>query len=240
MGNQAFGGYVARVTAAAHVRPAALAVARDPDPDAAELVKERHRTIAQSLIGDPLTAAAEQLRGAAAPDPRLYTSIARRLKAAREAFSALRFPGDSIPGKRVMIAQAELDVAIAMAEAEASKHPEQLVRMHFGRSLGQCQTLSKTLPKPTEDEPEDKRAVMRNAVCPAITAAIMDLPPIVRDEATVDDWNGFVAAHASVPEQIHAVAGDKASSPPWSSSPGSRSSACGRCHPRSAPRRSRP
>ena len=29
----------------------------------------------------------------------------------------------------------------------------------------------------------------------------------------MDDWNGFVAAHASVPEQIHAVAGDKGVKP---------------------------
>ena len=93
MGNQAFGGYVARVAAPARPRPAALAVARDPDPDAPELVKERHRTIAQSLIGNPLTAAAEQLRGArgAGPAP-VHVDRAAPQGRARERSRRCSFP----------------------------------------------------------------------------------------------------------------------------------------------------
>ena len=214
MGNHAFGGYVARVAAPVPSRPVALARQPKPDPDPGadpkpDLVKDRHRTLAENLIAAPLTAAATQTRAAGEPDNRFYTSLGRRLKAARGAFSALKFPGDSVPGQRVMMAQSQLDIVMAMVAAEASKHPEHLVRMHLGRSFGICQSLGKTLPKPTEDEPEDKRALMRDTICPAVNAAIMDLPAIVREEATVDDWNGFVDAHQSVPEQIGTVAGEK-------------------------------
>lgn len=208
LGNQAFGAWVARtpVAAPAPVSLGRPVLARDDKP----IVTDRHRTLIRSLIINPLDTAGDALD--AHPNKAMQTSILRRLRAARGAFRSLRFPPDSTPGMRMADGGSRLDVAIGLLEAKLSKRPDQLLRYHWNRSLQLCQGLSRTLPKPNapgNTDPDDKRALMRDSVCPAVAAAIGDIPQVVADDVTSEQMLSIAAQHEGVMEQIITVAGER-------------------------------
>jgi hypothetical protein len=208
LGNQAFGAWVSRAPVATPA-PVSLGhpvLARDDKP----IVTDRHRALIRSLIINPLDTAGDALD--ANPNKAMQTSILRRLRAARGAFRSLRFPPESTPGMRMADGGSRLDVAIGLLEAKLSKRPDQLLRYHWNRTLALCQGLSRTLPKPNTGptpEPDDKRALMRGTVCPAVAAAIGDIPLIIADDATGEQMLQLAQQHEGVMEQIATVAGER-------------------------------
>jgi hypothetical protein len=206
MGNQAFNAYIAR---APRLVPAGHVIARQPPtkPDPAEVTAdERQDGMIQSLIALPIATASGNL--SSNPSKTLLKSIRRRVAAARGAFGAFRFPRESKPGQRMLSAQARIDVALALLDGMLSNRPDRLLRAHWGKTLALCKGLSRSLPKPTEAEPEDKRALMRDSVCPAVAAAVADIPAIVAAESS-EDMLHLMGNHDTVPDAIFGVAGDK-------------------------------
>ena len=206
MGNQAFNAYIARAPRQA---PAGQVIARQPKPkiDPAEVTAdERQDRLVQSLIALPIATAVGNLESK--PNKTMLKSIRRRVAAARGAFGSFRFPRESKPGQRMLSAQARIDVSLALLDGMLSDHPDRLLRAHWGKTLALCKGLSRTLPRPTEAEPEDKRTMMRDSVCPSVAAAIADIPAIVATESS-EDMLHLVGNHDTVPEAIFDVAGDK-------------------------------
>ena len=204
MGNQAFSAYVARAPRAV---PAGRVLARQPPPgtDPADVTaNERQDGLVQSLIALPIATASGNLESN--PGKTMLHSIRRRVAAARGAFRSFHFPLESKPGQRMQDAQARIDVALALIDGMLSKHPDRLLRAHWGRTLSLCGSLSRHLPRPTAEEPEDKRALMRDSVCPAVAAAVADIPAIVAAE-TGEEMVHLMGNHDTVPEAIFRVAG---------------------------------
>ena len=206
LGNQAFGAYAARsptVTRAAPVLARKPPPAPDPETVTAD---ERQQGLVESLISLPLSTAAGNLDNN--PGKAMLQSVRRRVAAARGAFRSFRFPLESKPGQRLQNAQARVDVALALIDGMLSKHPDRLLRAHWGRTLSLCNSLSRHLPRPTATEPEDKRTMMRDSVCPAVSAAVADIPAIVEAD-TSDAMLGLMGNHDTVPEAIIRVAGQQ-------------------------------
>jgi hypothetical protein len=190
LGNQAFGAYVARAPRAV---PAVTAT-------------ERQTGLIHSLIGLPLAGAEGDLAHNLSKP--LLKSIRRRVAAARGAFRSFRFPPESTPGQRMRSAEARVDISLALLDGMLTNRPDRLLRGHWGKTLALCNGLSRRLPKPTADEPEDKRAMMRDSVCPAVSAAIADIPLIVNAESGEETLQRGLA-HDNVPTAIFDVAGQQ-------------------------------
>jgi hypothetical protein len=202
LGNQAFGATVARV-------PARAVLARDPDPVAeppAVTATQRQADLAHSLIGLPLAGAEGDL--GRNPGKPVLRSIRRRVSAARGAFRSFRFPPTSTPGQRMRSAEARVDVALALLDAMLSNRPDRLLRGHWHKTLTLCRGLARRLPKATATDSEDKRAMMRDSVCPAVSAAIADIPLIVNAESSEEILQRGMA-HDHVAGAIFDVAGDQ-------------------------------
>jgi hypothetical protein len=207
MGNQAFGAYVSRTPRAV---PAGQVLARDKPPKVKPedvTANDRQKGLIQSLITLPLASASGNMAGKPPGKPMLQ-SVRRRVAAARGAFRSFHFPLASKPGQRMQDAQARVDVALALIDGMLSEHPDQLLRAHWQKTLALCKSLARHLPRPTADEPEDKRALMRDSVSPAVAAAIADIPAIV-DAENSDAMLQLVAAHDNVPDAIIQVAGQQ-------------------------------
>ena len=205
MGNHAFSTAVARAPA---VAPARLVVAREkPKVDPAEVTADdRQDSMVQSLIALPVSTAVGNL--GRNPDKAMLKSIRRRVAAARGAFRSFRFPAESKPGQRMLSAQARIDVGLALLDAMLSSRPDRLLRGHWVRTLGLCQRLSRSLPRSTADQPEDKRGLMRDSVCPAVSAAVADIPAIVAAESS-EEMLHLAGNHDTVPNAIVDVAGQQ-------------------------------
>lgn len=206
VGNRAFGAYIARAPRAV---PARQMLARDPPvkPDPAEATAtERQTDLIQTLITLPLATASGNLAGG--PSKALLQSVRRRVAAARGAFRSFHFPLASKPGQRLQGAQARVDVSLALIDGMLSKHPDRLLRAHWGKTLTLCGSLSRHLPKPTPDDPEDKRALMRDSVNPAVAAAIADIPAIIEAESG-EAMLQLLGNHDTVPDAIFQVAGQQ-------------------------------
>jgi hypothetical protein len=206
LGNRAFAATVAR---SPRVVPARAVLARDPDPQAdpsAVTATERQTGLVHSLIGLPLAGAEGDL--GRSPSKPVLRSIRRRVAAARGAFRSFRFPPTSVPGQRMRSAEARVDIVLALLDGMLSNRPDRLLRGHWGKTLTLCHGLSRRLPKPTTAEPEDKRSMMRDSVCPAVAAAIADIPLIVGAESGEETLQRGMA-HDQVPTAIFDVAGDQ-------------------------------
>jgi hypothetical protein len=189
--------------------PARAVLARDPDPAAeppAVTATERQENLVHSLIGLPLAGAEGDL--GRNPGKPVLRSIRRRVAAARGAFRSFRFPPTSTPGQRMRSAEARVDVALALLDAMLTNRPDRLLRGHWGKTLSLCRGLARRLPRPTATDSEDKRGMMRDSVCPAVSAAIADIPLIVNAESSEEMLQRGMA-HDTVSTAIFEVAGDQ-------------------------------